>query len=142
MHEAARKDVERAFGVLKAKWHIMKNAARSYDLGRLRYIMYACIIMHNMVVEEKGRNICDYSPDHHRHPLYLPGTADYLHRVVDVQDSRVHEQLREDLETVIFNAAHDSDEEDVEVDDVSVDGDDVDADDDYDDVVDDFEDDE
>ena len=121
----------------------MKNAARPYDLGRLRYIMYACIIMPNMVVEEKGRNICDYSPDHHRHPLYLPGTPDYLHRVVDIQDSGVHDQLREDLETIIFNPANNLDEDDnVEADDVLVDEDEVQVDDDYDNVVDDSEDDE
>ena len=51
--EGARKDVERAFGVLKAKWHIVEHAARPLDLETLRYIMYACIIMHNMVVEDK-----------------------------------------------------------------------------------------
>ena len=45
--------MERAFGVLKAKWHIVKNAARVNDLGRLRYIMYARIIMHNMVVKDE-----------------------------------------------------------------------------------------
>ena len=83
--------------------------------------MYTCIIMHNMVVEEKGRNICDYSPDHDRHPLYLPGTPEYLHRVIDIQDSGVHEQLREDLETILFNAANKSDEDESEDDDVSID---------------------
>ncbi|KAL4587059.1 hypothetical protein LXL04_011709 [Taraxacum kok-saghyz] len=48
----------------------------------------------------------------------------------------------DDLETIIFNAAHDSDGEDVEAGDVLIDGDDVEADDDYDDVVDNSEDDE
>ncbi|XP_052625896.1 uncharacterized protein LOC111898164 [Lactuca sativa] len=52
--EGVRKDVERAFGVLKAKWHIVRHAARPLDLETLRYIMYACIIMYNMVVEDKG----------------------------------------------------------------------------------------
>ncbi|XP_023730688.1 uncharacterized protein LOC111878419 [Lactuca sativa] len=42
--EGARKDVERAFGVLKSKWHIVEHAARPYELDTLRYIMYACII--------------------------------------------------------------------------------------------------
>ncbi|XP_052623869.1 uncharacterized protein LOC111878920 [Lactuca sativa] len=39
--EGARKDIERAFGVLKSKWHIVEHAARPYELDTLRYIMYA-----------------------------------------------------------------------------------------------------
>ncbi|XP_023729160.2 protein ALP1-like [Lactuca sativa] len=100
--EGARKDVERAFGVLKAKWHIVEHAARPLDLETLRYIMYACIIMHNMVVEDKGRNIAHYIPTEPRHVQFQPGTADYLHRVVDIQDANKHRQLREDLANHIF----------------------------------------
>ena len=100
--EGARKDVERAFGVLKAKWHIVEHAARPLDLETLRYIMYACIIMHNMVVEDKGRNIAHYIPTEPRHVQFQPGTTDYLHRVVDIQDANKHRQLREDLADYIF----------------------------------------
>lgn len=45
-HVAAQNDVECAFGVMKAKWHIFLNAACSYHLDNLRSIMYAMIIMH------------------------------------------------------------------------------------------------
>ncbi|XP_052621952.1 protein ALP1-like [Lactuca sativa] len=100
--EGARKDVERAFGVLKPKWHIVEHAARPLDLETLRYIMYACIIMHNMVVEDKGRNIAHYIPTEPRHVQFQPGTTDYLHRVVDIQDANKHRQLREDLADYIF----------------------------------------
>ncbi|KAL7596420.1 hypothetical protein Lser_V15G27643 [Lactuca serriola] len=37
--EGARNDVERAFGVLKAKWHIVEHATRPLDLETLRYII-------------------------------------------------------------------------------------------------------
>ncbi|XP_023762923.1 protein ALP1-like [Lactuca sativa] len=84
--EGARKDVERAFGVLKSKWHIVEHAARPYELDTLRYIMYACIVMHNMVVEDKGRNIATYSLMEPRHVQFQLGTSEYLHRVVDIQD--------------------------------------------------------
>ncbi|KAL7605275.1 hypothetical protein Lser_V15G14897 [Lactuca serriola] len=100
--EGARKDVERAFGVLKAKWHIVEHAARPLDLEVLRYIMYACIIMHNMVVEDKRRNIAHYISTEPRHVQFQPGTAEYLHRVVDIQDANKHRQLREDLADYIF----------------------------------------
>ncbi|XP_035831908.1 uncharacterized protein LOC118480981 [Helianthus annuus] len=58
--EGARKDIERAFGVLQKTWHIIEHPARSATPKRLRYIMYACIILHNMVIEDEGRVICEY----------------------------------------------------------------------------------
>ncbi|GJZ57111.1 protein translocase subunit SecA2, chloroplastic isoform X1 [Tanacetum coccineum] len=59
-HEAARKDVERAFGVLKKKWTIVKTPARSRSHKRITHLMYTCIILHNMIRKEKGKAI---SPD-------------------------------------------------------------------------------
>ncbi|GJT58490.1 ALP1-like protein [Tanacetum coccineum] len=59
-HEAARKDVERAFGVLKKKWAIVRTPARSRSLKRITHLMYTCIILHNMIRKEKRKAI---SPD-------------------------------------------------------------------------------
>jgi len=53
-HESARKDVERAFGVLQARWHIIKGPARIWSIKTISDIMYACIILHNMIVQDKG----------------------------------------------------------------------------------------
>ncbi|XP_052622891.1 uncharacterized protein LOC111902309 [Lactuca sativa] len=97
-----RRQEGRAFVVLKAKWHIVEHAARPLDLETLRYIMYACIIMHNMVVEDKGRNIAHYIPTELRHVQFQPGTTEYLHQVVDIQDANKHRKLREDLADYIF----------------------------------------
>ncbi|GJV51397.1 ALP1-like protein [Tanacetum coccineum] len=47
-HEAARKDVERAFGVLKKKWKLIKYPARGMSRRRLSDVMYTCIILHNI----------------------------------------------------------------------------------------------
>ncbi|KAD4179481.1 hypothetical protein E3N88_28072 [Mikania micrantha] len=48
--EGARKDIERAFGVLKKKWHmIIEDNA-----------LYACVILHNMIIEDNGRAICEF----------------------------------------------------------------------------------
>jgi len=57
--EAARKDVERAFGVLQARFHIIKNPALVWDKEKIGNIMKACIILHNMIVEDErdGYNI-------------------------------------------------------------------------------------
>ncbi|KAL7615720.1 hypothetical protein Lser_V15G03655 [Lactuca serriola] len=108
--EGARKDVERAFGVLKLKCHIVEHAARPYELDTLRFIMYACIIMHNMIVEDKGCNIATYSPMEPRHVQFQPGTSKYLHRVVDIQDQQKHKQLRENLADYIYVGHEDEDE--------------------------------
>ncbi|TVU25077.1 hypothetical protein EJB05_27556, partial [Eragrostis curvula] len=51
--EGARKDVERAFGVLQKRWAIIRHPARLWDREELADIMYACIIMHNMIVEDE-----------------------------------------------------------------------------------------
>ena len=51
--ESARKDVERAFGVLQSRFAIVRGPARFWDQETLNYIMKACIIMHNMIIEDE-----------------------------------------------------------------------------------------
>jgi hypothetical protein len=53
-HEAVRKDVERAFRVLQASFAIIWDQARIWDIETLGYIMKACIIMHNMIIEDEA----------------------------------------------------------------------------------------
>ncbi|GKA92812.1 ALP1-like protein [Tanacetum coccineum] len=49
----ARKDVERAFGVLKKKWVILANPTRALKKEKNINIMYTCIILHNMIQKYK-----------------------------------------------------------------------------------------
>ena len=49
LQEATRKDVEQAFGILQARFAIVKNPALSLDKERIGNIMRACIILHNMI---------------------------------------------------------------------------------------------
>nr|GEW15247.1 maf-like protein isoform X1 [Tanacetum cinerariifolium] len=51
-HEAARKDVKRAFGVLKKKWKLLKHSARGISRRRLSNVMYTCIILHHMIIHD------------------------------------------------------------------------------------------
>jgi len=53
MQEACRKDVERAFGVLQSRFAIIKGPVRFWDKRTLHDIMTACIIMHNMIIEDE-----------------------------------------------------------------------------------------
>ncbi|XP_062145256.1 uncharacterized protein LOC133852503 [Alnus glutinosa] len=51
--ESARKDVERAFGVLQARFAIVRQPARFFKIPELKQIMKACIILHNMIIEDE-----------------------------------------------------------------------------------------
>jgi len=51
--ESARKDVERAFGVLQARFAIVHQPARFFKIPELKQIMKACIILHNMIIEDE-----------------------------------------------------------------------------------------
>nr|GEU74155.1 RNA-directed DNA polymerase, eukaryota, reverse transcriptase zinc-binding domain protein [Tanacetum cinerariifolium] len=89
-HEAARKDVERAFGVLKKKWKIIKYPARGLTQSRLSDIMYTCLILYNMIIHDKGKAICtDYFPEeHHRadDPVFERHIHALLKFLVDVMN--------------------------------------------------------
>nr|GEX00772.1 hypothetical protein [Tanacetum cinerariifolium] len=51
-HEGERKDVERAFGVLKKQWAISATPAQAYIKEKLANIMYTYIILHNMILKD------------------------------------------------------------------------------------------
>ncbi|XP_010463340.1 PREDICTED: uncharacterized protein LOC104744008 [Camelina sativa] len=51
--EAVRKDVEHAFGVLQSRFAIVKNPALIWDKVKIEKIMRACIILHNVIVEDE-----------------------------------------------------------------------------------------
>ena len=91
--EAVRKDVERAFGVLQSQFAIVRGPARNIDRAELGMIMKACIILHNMIVEDE-RDSYDLAFEHEdaegsipeavvqrdHHPCY----AAYLRRVAQI----------------------------------------------------------
>ncbi|CAA0833380.1 Unknown protein, partial [Striga hermonthica] len=58
--EAARKDVERAFGVLQARFHFIRQPCLLWDRDMMGKIMLVCIIMHNMIVEDERHTYLNY----------------------------------------------------------------------------------
>ncbi|XP_028065216.1 uncharacterized protein LOC114268283 [Camellia sinensis] len=51
--KAFRKDVEPAFGVLQARFAIVRGLARSWNLESIKVVMKSCIILHNMIIEDE-----------------------------------------------------------------------------------------
>jgi hypothetical protein len=99
--EVARKDIERAFGVLQARFAIVRGPARFWDKETLVNIMTCCVILHNMIIEdERGLNLpCFYDnvgtrvrPE--RNPNRLEG---FLQTYREIEDKTTHKQLVNDL---------------------------------------------
>lgn len=63
--QGARKDVERAYGVLQARFAIVRAPARFWKCKTLKCVMKACIILlHNMIIEGgKELDRVDYDYD-------------------------------------------------------------------------------
>ncbi|XP_052142275.1 uncharacterized protein LOC127761981 [Oryza glaberrima] len=57
--EGAGKDVECAFGVLQSRFDIIRRPARLWKQGDVINIMQACVILHNMIVEDEKEAIRD-----------------------------------------------------------------------------------
>ena len=74
--EGSRKDVKRAFGVLQSRFAIVAGSARFWNKCVLHDIMTACIIMHNMIIEDE-RDV-DVPITNHMKTLFLQ-----VERVVD-----------------------------------------------------------
>ncbi|KAK9060749.1 hypothetical protein SSX86_021455 [Deinandra increscens subsp. villosa] len=101
--ESARKDVERAFGVLQSRWGIIRGPSRSMDLPNIGDIMLACIILHNMIVEDEGRDVLNWTPEDGAPPPppYNHGAPQAfvhnLERFIDLRAKDQHTALRNDL---------------------------------------------
>ena len=101
--ELARKDVERAFGVLQARFAIVRGPTRFWDEETLADIMKACIIMHNMVIEDEGDiGNNDFDGSDANTPLevshvYTQELEDFMQIHYQIRDSVTHSQLQSDL---------------------------------------------
>ncbi|TXG56996.1 hypothetical protein EZV62_018309 [Acer yangbiense] len=66
--EGCRKDVERVFGVLQSRFASVAGPARFWHKHVLHDIMTACIIMHNMIIED-DRDVGAAIQDHTEAPI-------------------------------------------------------------------------
>uniref|UniRef100_A0A0D3BTZ2 DDE Tnp4 domain-containing protein n=1 Tax=Brassica oleracea var. oleracea TaxID=109376 RepID=A0A0D3BTZ2_BRAOL len=109
--EAVRKDVERAFGVLQARFAIVKNPALFGDKVKIEKIMRACIILHNMIVEDERDGYTQYDvsefqqgEDTGSSHVDLDFSTDMPTNIANmmgvrtrIRDRQMHQQLKADL---------------------------------------------
>ncbi|XP_048607279.1 uncharacterized protein LOC106357942 isoform X2 [Brassica napus] len=109
--EAVRKDVERAFGVLQARFAIVKNPALFWDKVKIGKIMRACIILHNMIVEDERDgytqfDVSDFqqAEDNGSSHVDLTYSTDIPTNIANmmgvrtrIRDRQMHQQLKDDL---------------------------------------------
>jgi hypothetical protein len=108
--EGARKDVERAFGVLQARFAIIRHPGRMRKREVLAEIMYACIILHNMIVADERNTYkcydkydCDYEEADFSIPYIaaeqgpIDGFDLILEKETAIRDRATHRRLKADL---------------------------------------------
>ena len=113
--ESQRKDVEWAFGVLQSRFAIVHGLARFWDKADLGRIMRACIMLHNMIVEdERDTYATQFGPlpnyDDATNGLSQPSLGEeppvqyetYIHNNMQMRDKRTHRQLQNDLVEYIY----------------------------------------
>nr|GEU70295.1 hypothetical protein [Tanacetum cinerariifolium] len=98
-HELARKDVERAFGVLKKKWAILANPTRALKKERIINMMYRCIILHNMIRKYKKYAISPkwFTEVAHQSDDPLRNEEQVQQVMRWIRSSQAHQNLRHDL---------------------------------------------
>ncbi|XP_074306406.1 uncharacterized protein LOC141641650 [Silene latifolia] len=112
--EAARKDVERAFGVLQARFAVIRKPALTWSEQLMRKILKCCIIIHNMVVEDERDTYANYSDptefdnngneeghlnveDPEYEVGYTAPITAYIQNRNRIRNARAHQVLRADL---------------------------------------------
>ncbi|KAM3297904.1 hypothetical protein ACQJBY_039716 [Aegilops geniculata] len=100
-HEAATKDVERAFRVLQKRFAIVRGPAEYWSSKVLWQIMTCCIILHNMIMEDERdmpenfqyvTNGSPVEPEYDTNRILA-----FLKEHRKVKNQQVHGQLQQDL---------------------------------------------
>ncbi|GKC69605.1 putative harbinger transposase-derived protein [Tanacetum coccineum] len=95
--EAVRKDVERAFGVLQARFAFLRRPCLIWDYEQMGQIMNACIIMHNMIVEDERETYQNFDPSEFFNDMHTPGNEVVEYSTERIADLRSYMRNREQL---------------------------------------------
>jgi hypothetical protein len=102
--EVCRKDVERAYSVLQARFAIVRFPALTWSKDQMWEIMNACVTMHNMTIKsEREHPVFDTKPYHHQGPLVTvdhhvaAAFPTFLAMCQEIRDANTHRQLQDNL---------------------------------------------
>jgi hypothetical protein len=123
MQEGKRKDIERAFGMLQARFHILTTPCRLWSRDLMYSVMKTCVILHNLILDYEKSNAIesDYIHDQQyqpKHPFTVSARrSEFVFtdeeasvELSRIRDAGMHRQLRDDLIEHLWN--HDGDIED------------------------------
>ena len=57
LQEALRKDVERAYGVLKIRFQCLENPSKLWSIARVKNMVLTCIVIHNLIISMQCADI-------------------------------------------------------------------------------------
>lgn len=98
--------MEYTFGILKARFKVIVVPCQLWKLADNGLITRACIIMHNMIIEdEKEMDMLDLNDDLNEFDVEAPQYSNSVPRTVaqgirtncEVHDASVHNYLKKDL---------------------------------------------
>ncbi|KAL4585175.1 hypothetical protein LXL04_009790 [Taraxacum kok-saghyz] len=106
--EIAPKDIERSFGVLKKRFAILAKSSLFTKKSTMMKVMFTCMILHNMILEDEGHAICQYDENEIiLPPQPLPvASPEYLQRVHIVRSREIHGDLRRHLVDHLWTVDH------------------------------------
>ncbi|XP_059654544.1 uncharacterized protein LOC132301293 [Cornus florida] len=114
--KAVRKDIEWAFDVLQMGWAITHQQVLFWNTEDLNKILRTCIILHNMIIEDEGENILQWTPptdDPISLPHYVRNTsmlaAHISSRLSRIRNRSDNADLRRDLMEHLWNQFGDED---------------------------------
>ena len=87
--ESARKDVERAFGILKSQWKFAEHKIYLLDLSKISLRMKSCLILHNVLVTNRVMGSCEL--------LYDPTYSIEVEEEIAVKDQNIDEGMDESV---------------------------------------------
>ena len=109
--------MERCFGVLQARFAIIRGPSRFWSKDDMTIIMKACIILHNMIIEDERDDTSleqEYDGPYTSTATLSTDTSPtfeaFLRRYRAVRDTGKHYQLRNDIIEHLWREKNNEDE--------------------------------